>query len=103
MPAFQAEVPHTLGQDAAVARLKNFLDRVAERYKDQVSKMEGEWNENVLTFELTTFGFTISGTLTVEESSAKIDGKLPFAAVAFRGKIQTSIADELKRELDRAE
>ncbi len=99
MPAFQVTVPHGLGKEQAVERLKVFLQKVAERYKDQVSKMEGNWVDNVLTFAMTTYGFTISGKLTVDDSSAQLAGQLPFAALAFRGKIEKSIADELKKEL----
>jgi hypothetical protein len=97
MPAFQVNVPHGLGQEQAVERLKAFLEKVAERYKDQVSKMEGNWVDNVLTFAMTTYGFTISGKLTVDDSSAQMSGQLPFAALAFKGKIEKSIADELKK------
>jgi hypothetical protein len=99
MPAFQVNVPHALGQEEAVERLKVFLQKVAEHYKDQISKIEGNWVENVLTFAMTTYGFTISGTLTVDESSARIAGQLPFAALAFKGKIEKSIADELQKRL----
>ncbi len=99
MPSFKTEVPHQLGKEKAVERLSSFLDGVAEKYKDQVSKMDGTWSENVLDFSLTTFGFTITGTLTVEDEVARLDGKLPFAAVAFRGKIQKGIASELERAL----
>ena len=48
---------------------------------------------------MTTYGFTISGTLTVDDTSAQLAGQLPFAALAFKGKIEKSIADELKKTL----
>ena len=99
MPAFSTQVAHELGQHQATEKLKTFLDGVAEKYKDQVSKLEGNWEENVLNFSLTTYGFNITGTLTVEEEVARLDGQLPFAAVAFKGKIQQGIAGELERAL----
>ena len=99
MPAFNAEVPHQLGQEEAVSRLKGFVERVQEHYKDQVSEMSGEWTDNTLDFALKTYGFKISGKLQVEEDRARLDGQLPFAAVAFKGKIQQSIAKELERAL----
>ena len=99
MPAFQVNVPHNLGKEQALERVKSFLEKVAERYKDQVSKMEGTWVDNVLKFAMTTYGFTISGTLTVDENVAHIDGQLPFAAMAFKGKIEKTIADELGKRL----
>lgn len=99
MPGFRTEVPHTLGQEQATERLKQFLERVAERYKDQVSSIDGTWVEHKLTFALKTFGFTIGGDLTVEEATAVLEGQLPFAAMAFKGKIEQSIKAELEKAL----
>jgi hypothetical protein len=99
MPSFSTEVDHTLGQEQATERLKGFVTQVGERYKDQVSQMDGEWIENVLKFALTTYGFNISGALTVEEKRVLLKGDLPFAAMMFRGKIEQSIADELRKAL----
>lgn len=101
MPGFSTEVPHTLGREAAVAKLKDFADKVREKYKDQVSSMTGEWTENILKFAMTTYGFTISGVLTVEDQLARLEATLPFAALAFKGKIEQSFASEVKKALDK--
>ena len=99
MPGFSTEVPHSLGQEQATERLKRFVDLVRERYQDQVSQIDGSWEDNKLGFSFTTYGFKISGDLTVEESVVIMDGKLPFAAVAFRGKIEQGIKSELEKAL----
>jgi len=99
MPAFRTEVTHALGKDEATERLKQFLTHVREHYKDQVSQVDGTWQDNKLGFTLTTFGFTIKGDLTVEDHQAVLEGQLPFAALAFRGKIEQGIKRELERAL----
>ncbi len=99
MPGFRTEVPHPLTQDEATEKLKVFLDQVRERYKDQVSAIEGNWDSNKLDFSLTTFGFTIKGLLTVEDKNAVLEGQLPFAALAFKGKIEQGIKSELEKAL----
>lgn len=99
MPSFRTEVPHPLQKDDATDKLKVFLEIIAERYRDQVSHLNGDWQENVLSFALTTYGFTVSGTLTVEDYVARLEGQLPLAALAFRGKIEQGIAQELRRAL----
>ena len=99
MPGFSTEVPHTLGRAAAIEKLKGFAERVREKYKDQVSSMSGDWKDNVYNFALTTYGFTISGALTVEEQLARLEAQLPFAALAFKGKIEQSFASEVKKAL----
>ena len=99
MPSFSTEVTHKLGKEKAVERLQGFLEQVRERYKQLVTEYQGDWQDNVLTFALTTYGFKINGTLTVGEDVVNLNGTLPFPAVAFRGKIEQSIAEELRREL----
>ena len=99
MPGFNTEVKHQLGKEEATRRLKGFLEQVRQRYKDQVSELEGTWNDNVLDFLLKTYGFNITGILTVEDDVVRLNGQLPFAAMAFRGKIEQSISSELEREL----
>jgi hypothetical protein len=37
--------------------------------------------------------------LTVTQVRVRVEGQLPFAALPFRGRIQNSIADELRRAL----
>ena len=99
MPGFTTEVPHNLGQQAAIEKLRGFAARVQEKYKDQVSSMTGDWNDNIINYAMTTYGFTISGVLTVEEQLAKLEAQLPFAALAFKGKIEQSFAGEIKKAL----
>lgn len=99
MPGFSTEVPHNLGREVAIEKLKGFSDRIREKYKDQVSSMSGDWNNNLYNFAITTYGFTISGVLTVEEQLARLEAQLPFAALAFKGKIEQSFAAEVKKAL----
>ena len=99
MPGINTEVPHQLGQQDATERLKKLLEEVRRKYSDFVTELRGEWADNVLNFSLKTYGFKIDGILTVEDDRAKLSADLPFAALAFRGKIEQSIVTELRREL----
>ena len=99
MPGFSTEVPHDLGQEEATKRLKDFVDRARERFGAQVSAMDGAWTDSVLNFSLTAMGITITGSLAVEDTAARVNGQLPLAAMPFRGKIEESIAAEIKQEL----
>ncbi len=99
MPSFSTEVEHQLGQQEATTRLKKLLDQVREQYSGFVTEVQGDWDDNVLTFSLKTYGFKIDGILTIEDRLARLNGNLPFAALAFRGKIEQSISGELRREL----
>ena len=99
MPGFNTEVNHELGKDAAVEKLKGFLDQVKERYPKEISQINGAWEDNVLNYEFTTFGIKVDGTLTVEEGVVRMEGNLPFAAMMFKGKISNSIKVALEKAI----
>ena len=99
MPKFSTETPHALGLPEATERLKGLLEKIRQRYQDQVSDMEESWQDDKLTFSFKTYGFKIQGILTVLADSVKLDGELPFAAMMFKGKIEQSIHGELEKVL----
>ena len=100
MPSFNAEVSHQLGQSEAVERLKTkFLDLLGHKYRDTVKDVQGDWAENVLSFAFKSLGMSFKGVLDVGPDTAKISGSLPFAAIAFKGKIEQTIKHELQEAL----
>ena len=99
MPSFSTQVSNPLGKEQATERLKDFVEQLTQRYKDQVSQVDGAWNDNKLNFSLTTYGFQIQGEVAVEDEAVRLQGNLPLAALAFRKKIEQSIADELEKVL----
>lgn len=97
MPSFSTEVPHSLGQEAAVARLKQMIETMRVHYEEQVSNLEGTWNGHQLSYSFETFGFSIKGMVTILEQSAKVEGQIPFAVMPFRGAIEDQVRSELER------
>ncbi|MEC9091897.1 MAG: polyhydroxyalkanoic acid system family protein [Planctomycetota bacterium] len=100
MPGFKANVEHRLGKDVALQRLKSFSEEVRAKYGSQISEMQENWDEQGnLKFGFKAMGLTISGELVVDDQEARINGQLPFAAVAFRGTIEQEITAALKNAL----
>ncbi|MCR9116316.1 MAG: polyhydroxyalkanoic acid system family protein [bacterium] len=99
MPAFGVEVDHELGQELAIERLKFFIQRIGDKYQDQLKDVQQSWNENVMDFSFRSMGQTISGAMFVNADQVKVDGQLPFIAMAFRGTIENSIRTELEKAL----
>jgi len=99
MPTFSTEVPHQLGTAQAAERLRKFIEQTQVQYQDLLSDLQGQWLGNVLTFAFKAYGFKINGTLTVDDTAARLTGNLPLAAVPFRGKVEQVIQRELQREL----
>lgn len=99
MPKMNISVAHEMGRDEACQRLRGFLNLVKERYQDQVSNLEEEWTESTLVFGFTTYSFNIRGQLVVDEDQVNLDGELPFAAMMFKGRIESEIREQLGRVL----
>jgi hypothetical protein len=99
MPGISLVVPHTLGQEEAVTRLRDRVGAVRQMYQQQVSELEEAWVGNVLNYSFKTFGFTIKGTVAVEPAQVKLDASLPLAALMFRGTIEKQIRDHMTRLL----
>jgi len=99
MPAMKVEVSHSMGKEAAMERLKTLMDKIQEHYKDQVKDVQQSWDGDKLNYSFKTFGLKITGTVSIEEDKVTLDGKLPIAAMAFRGQIENSIRTELEKQL----
>lgn len=99
MPGFATSVTHKLGAPAATERLKTFLEDVRRDHGDKLKDARGEWQGTTLHFSFTAYGMGIQGTMEVSDNSVNVTGKLPLAAAFFRGQVETSIRDELVKEL----
>lgn len=100
MPGFKANYEHNLGKDAALEKLKSFSEEVRSKYGSQISDMEENWDdEGNLQFGFKALGLKISGNLSVSETNAEIDGTIPFAAIAFKGRIEKEITAALENAL----
>jgi putative polyhydroxyalkanoate system protein len=99
MPKLSITIPHTLGRDHAAQRLNSFMERLKEKHQDQVGNLQEAWEGDTLKFSFTTFGFKISGAGTLSEDEVKMDIDLPFAAMMFKGKIESEIRETLTRIL----
>ncbi|GAA4422233.1 MULTISPECIES: polyhydroxyalkanoic acid system family protein [Bremerella] len=96
MPGFKVEVPHSLGQEEAAKRVKDLLEHLRGRFEGQVKDMQQTWTEDdVMQFSFKTAGLTIKGEMDVQPSSVVVHGDLPFAAMLFKGRIESSIKEEL--------
>lgn len=99
MPKISVTVPHQLGQQEAADRLKGFLAKLKDKHQGQVSNLEEEWTDNGLKFSFKSFGFQFQGTGVLEASDVKLDVDIPFAAMMFKGKIESEMRETLTRVL----
>lgn len=99
MPKFELAVPHNGTREETIQRLQAFSEKVKEKFGDQIKDLRQEWNDNQMSFGFRTFGFDITGEMTVEDEAVTVRGELPFAAAMFKGKIVGTIEEQLQKIL----
>ena len=99
MPQLAVEVSHTLGQEEAARRLRQRFADVSASYNSQVSNLRQEWNGHSFSFGFHMMGMNIAGTVAVEPARVKLSTNLPFAAMLFKGAIESRIRQEVAEVL----
>ncbi len=93
MPKLNMKVSHGLGQDEATKRIKKLLSQMKTELTDKVTNLQESWEGNIGTFSFSAMGFGISGSLIIKPTEVELDGKLPFAAMFFKGLIESTIRE----------
>ena len=102
MAKFNVVVDHQTERQQAVESLKTFSDRIRNESPVEVSEVEENWDETGnLSFSFKAMGFTISGSMVTCEQKVTVAGKLPFAALPFRGAIESQIEEKVKEAIAR--
>ena len=84
-------IPHQLGKDEAIRRLKGGLGHLKEKTDGKLAAVEDSWSDNRADFRLAVLGQTASGNLEVLEEFGAARGA---AAVAPRdGRREGAAAD----------
>jgi putative polyhydroxyalkanoate system protein len=97
MPKFGVRVPHQLTKDEARSRLERFVEMIQAKYAGKVGDLEQSWEGDTLKFHFKTYGIPLNGGITVNDSELNLAGDLPFAAMMFKGKIESEIRESLER------
>ena len=103
MASFKVQVPHQLTREVAAARLKDHSEQARADMPREISKLVEEWDdEGNLTFSFSAMGFAVSGKMVSCENDVSVEGKIPFAALPFRGMIESQLVKRIKTALDEA-
>jgi len=97
MPKFGVTVPHKLTKEEARSRLERFAELLQSKYEGKVTDLQQSWEGDTLKFSAKTFGIQLKGGIAVNDNDLKLDGDLPFAAMMFKGKIESDIKEQLER------
>jgi hypothetical protein len=99
VPKSTINVPHQLGKDMALTRIKDILVQAKAQYGDKISDLQEDWTDEGGSFSFKAMGFKISGSMTVTDSNVEILGDYPFAALPFKGTIESTLRERAERLL----
>ena len=85
-------IPHRLGQQEALTRLKSGLDRAASKVAPMLTVDEQRWEGNRLYFRVSALQQQASGTVDVADDHVKIEVALPWLLARLATNLQEVIA-----------
>jgi len=84
-------IPHRLGKDEAIRRLKSGLGQMRTNYGHLLAVQEETWSGDRLLFQVSALGQAAAGTVDVAEDHVKIEVTLPWLLAKFAEKAQSMI------------
>jgi len=99
MPKINIEVPHTIGQELAVSRIKGLLNKLKSDYKDNFTDLNENWTGNSSEFSFKIMGMKVNGSLHITPSIVHVNGDLPLLASPFKKTIEEKIREETEKLL----
>lgn len=87
-------LPHHLGQQEALRRLKDGIEHLKTTYAGKVNVLEDSWADNVLTYRVSALGQNASGTLDVADDHVTVTVQLPWLLAVIAEKAKGLIQKE---------
>ena len=87
-------IPHRLGKDEAVRRLKSGLASVRTKFGHLITVQEETWTDNHLQFRVGALGQLASGTLDVADDHVNLEVVLPWLLATIAETLQPLIRKE---------
>jgi hypothetical protein len=93
-PPLVVTIPHSLGQNQAISRLKGGLGEAQARFGQLFTIQEQTWRDNRLQFRLAALAHSVSGTIEVFDDHVRLEVVLPWLLAKIAEKIQPLIQRE---------
>jgi hypothetical protein len=100
-PPLVVTIPHSLGQNQAISRLKDGLAEIQARFGQFFTVQEETWTGNRLQFRLAALAQSVSGTIDVFDDHVRLEIVLPWLLAKIAEKIQPLIRREGTLLLDK--
>ena len=100
MPLLSVSMPHTLGKDEAMQRLKAKHAEIKEKHTYTVTNLTETWTDPYsMDFAFKVYGFSLTGSVHATDDSVGINVDIPTIAIMMKGTIESEIKKELTQVL----
>ncbi|AMN44089.1 polyhydroxyalkanoic acid system family protein [Rhodoplanes sp. Z2-YC6860] len=93
-------IPHRLGKDKAIDRLKGGLDRAARDFKQVITIEQQVWTGDSLSFHIRAVGQFASGNLQVFENFVRLEVTLPWLLAKLAERLAPALEQQGKLLLE---
>lgn len=87
-------IPHSLGKDEALRRIKAGVERAHTEFARLLSVEEAAWTDDRLTFRVAALGQRASGIIDVYEGAVRLEVTLPWLLARFAQAVQRVVGQK---------
>ncbi|MDR1478418.1 MAG: polyhydroxyalkanoic acid system family protein [Planctomycetaceae bacterium] len=100
MPKLDITVQHNLDKNEATKRLQVKEAEIKEKHVYTVTDLQETWvSQDAMDFSFKIYGFSLKGSVKSLDGAVQIIIDLPFAAMMFKGTIESEVRKELTQVL----
>ena len=92
-------IPHRLTQAEVRSRIQKGIADAQRDHAEKFSKLEQNWKENHLDFDVAILGQSVSGAVDVNPSDVVVHINLPWVLAAFADKLKPQIRAQADKML----
>src|SRR4051812_32850709 len=92
-------IPHRLTQQEVRNRISKGITDAQREHAGKFSKLDHQWKDNHLSFDVGILGQTITGAVDVNPSDVVVNIDLPWMLAAFADKIRPQIKAQAEKLL----
>jgi Putative polyhydroxyalkanoic acid system protein (PHA_gran_rgn) len=101
MSPLVVSIPHRLGKDEALKRIRSGIEKARPTFAQVLSMQEETWTDSHLQFRALALGQTLAGSIDVANDQVRIEVALPWAIAQVAEKIKHVIAQQGTLMLDK--
>ena len=104
MPQLELKVSHRLSVAEAIQCAGRWLDQLGDQHKDVVRDVKDTWTKSKADISCRIRGFKVTGALTVDAETVRVNAKLPLLAAVFKSQIlevEEALVKSLREALDK--